>query len=93
MNTKFLRVIGVDVASNMLDIDDSDKKIAETMPSTVSAVAKKFVTKIKSRSDTLVVCEATVGYEHVLVDRLVIVFRRPDSFREAIKSAHWDGWP
>jgi transposase len=70
LKTIYSRVIGVDVASGELDINDSDNKIVRSIPNTVAAVAKKFVAKIKSLSDTLVVCEATGGYEHVLVDAM-----------------------
>ncbi len=70
MKTNYSRVIGVDVASEELDIDDSEQKIAQAMANTVAAVAKKLVARIKSPSNTLVVCEATGGYEHVLVDAM-----------------------
>ncbi|TWU05329.1 IS110 family transposase [Allorhodopirellula heiligendammensis] len=70
MKTNYSRVIGVDVASEELDIDDSEQKIAQAVPNTVAAVAKKLVARIKSPSNTLVVCEATGGYEHVLVDAM-----------------------
>ncbi len=70
MKTKYARVIGVDVASDELEISDSEKKIVQAMPNTVAAVAKKLVARIKSPSGTLVVCEATGGYEHVLVDAM-----------------------
>lgn len=65
---QFSRVIGVDVASEKIDVNDSDGKIAKTMPNTVAALTKQFVAKIKDRDSTLVVCEATGGYEHVLVE-------------------------
>jgi transposase len=68
--SKYARVIGVDVASDELEINDSERKIVQTIPNTVAAVAKKLVAKIKSPSDTLVICEATGGYEHVLVDAM-----------------------
>ena len=58
------------MASEKLDVSDSEQKIAAMIPNTVSSVTKKLVAKIKSPADTLVVCEATGGYEHVLVDAL-----------------------
>lgn len=70
MKTTYVRVIGVDVASVELDINDSEAKLSKTIPNTVAAIAKMFVAKIKSCSETLVVCEATGGYEHVLVDAM-----------------------
>ena len=40
------------------------------MPNTVAAVSKQIVAKIKDRQSVLVICEATGGYEHVLVDAM-----------------------
>lgn len=68
MKTQFARVIGVDVASLHLDINDSAGKIRASLPNTVDAVAKHLIQKIDDHSSTLVVCEATGSYEHVLVD-------------------------
>ncbi len=68
MKTKFARVIGVDVASLQLDINDSAGKIKSSLPNTVDAVTKQLIQKIDDRPSTLVVCEATGSYEHVLVD-------------------------
>lgn len=70
LKTTYVRVIGVDVASVELDINDSEAKLSKTIPNTVAAIAKMFVAKIKSCSETLVICEATGGYEHVLVDAM-----------------------
>ncbi|WP_442511807.1 IS110 family transposase [Novipirellula sp. SH528] len=70
MKTVYARVIGVDIASDKIDVNDSESKIANTMPNTVVALTKRFVAKIKSKADTLVVCEATGGYEHVVVDAM-----------------------
>lgn len=68
MKTQFARVIGVDVASLKLDINDSAGKIKSSLPNTVDAVTKHLIEKIDDRLSTLVVCEATGSYEHVLVD-------------------------
>src|SRR5690606_22328059 len=68
MKTQFARVIGVDVSSLRLDINDSAGKIKSSLPNTVDAVSKQLIQKIDDRSATLVVCEATGSYEHVLVD-------------------------
>jgi transposase len=70
LKTNYSRVIGVDVASAELEIDDSEQKIATAIPNTVAAISKKLVAKIKSPGSTLVVCEATGGYEQVLVDAM-----------------------
>ena len=68
MKTSFARVIGIDVASRQLDVNDSAGKIKASFPNSVDAVKKHLIEKIADRSTTLVVCEATGSYEHVLVD-------------------------
>lgn len=68
MKTQFARVIGVDVSSLQLDINDSAGKIKTSLPNTVDAVTKHLIQKIDDQPSTLVVCEATGSYEHVLVD-------------------------
>ena len=70
MKTVFTRVIGVDVASKKLDINDSHSKIATEVPNTPAAIAKKLVAKIGDPQNTLVICEATGGYEDLLVDAM-----------------------
>jgi len=70
MKTVYTRVIGVDIASEKIDVNDSDSKIASQLPNTCAAITKKFAAKIKSLETTLVICEATGGYEHVLVDAM-----------------------
>ena len=63
---KYARVIGVDVSSEKLDLCDSEGKLSGTIPNSVEAV-KKLVSKIKNLKDTLIICEATGSYEHVIV--------------------------
>lgn len=70
MKTIYSRVIGVDLASEELEVDDSEQMITQAMPNTIAAVTKKLVARIQSPSNTQVVCEATGGYEHVLVDAM-----------------------
>lgn len=70
MKTVYARVIGIDVAADKIDVNDSHSKITHTMPNTVAAITRQLVAKIESKADTLVVCEATGGYEHVVVDAM-----------------------
>lgn len=70
MKTVYARVIGIDVAADKIDVNDSHSKITHTMPNTVVAITRQLVAKIQSKADTLVVCEATGGYEHVVVDAM-----------------------
>lgn len=68
VHTAYQRVIGVDVASEEIEICDSQQKIRGSISNTVAAIRKKLIAKISSPEQTLIVCEATGGYEHVLVD-------------------------
>lgn len=68
MKSQFARVIGVDVASLQLDVNDSAGKIKSSLPNTVDAIAKQLIQKIDEPASTLIVCEATGSYEHLLVD-------------------------
>lgn len=70
MKTAYARVIGIDVASDKIDINDSLGKIKKSLPNTVAAIANQLVPKINPTQSTLVVCEATGGYEHLLVDAM-----------------------
>lgn len=67
MKRKFSRVIGVDVASAKLDICDPKKQIPLTIENTVDAIEEFLLSHIDSPEKTLVVCEASGGYEHDLV--------------------------
>lgn len=71
MRSNYQRVVGVDVSSEKLDISDSDNKLPASIPNSVVAVQSLLVSKLKSDSSTLVVCEATGGYEYALVDTLL----------------------
>lgn len=66
------RVIGVDIASNKIDVHDSHGKLDAEIPNTCSAINRKLVAKLKSVDGVLVICEATGGYEHVLVESMHI---------------------
>lgn len=68
MQTQFKRVMGVDVASETLEVSDSEAKVQGSFPNTVSAIRKQLIAKIRSRQETLIICEATGGYEYLLVD-------------------------
>ena len=70
MKSVYLRVIGVDVASEEIEVNDSAGQVPATVSNTVAAIAALFINKINNKSETLVVCEATGGYEHLLVDAL-----------------------
>jgi transposase len=64
------RVIGVDVASEKLDLHDSQGKLTGEIPNTVAAVDRKLAEKIQGDAKVLVICEATGGYEHVVVEAM-----------------------
>ena len=70
MKTAYIRVIGVDIGAEKLDVNDSAAEISRVIANTTAAVQTHVVGKIAEKEKTLVVCEASGGYEHVLVDAL-----------------------
>ena len=70
MTKNFARVIGVDVASQKLDLFDSDGKLSRTIDNACQSV-DQLVKAIYQPSETLVICEATGSYEHVIVDAML----------------------
>lgn len=68
MKRQYDRVIGIDVASEQLEVNDSLAKIAHRLENSVSAIEKQLIGKIKQNEQTLIVCEATGGYEYLLVE-------------------------
>ena len=68
--TQFTRVIGVDVASDKLDLSASHDAVPDTIGNSRSAIQRKLIRKIKDKQNTLVVCEGTGGYEHCLVEAM-----------------------
>ena len=64
---KFTHVLGVDVASDKLDIFDAQSGKLTKIGNTLEAV-RAFAKKLTDPTNTLVVCEATGAYEHFLVD-------------------------
>lgn len=66
---KFECVIGVDIASEKLDVFDAELSKASMVENSFEAI-RRFVKGIRRPSETLVVCEATGAYEHFLVDAL-----------------------
>jgi transposase len=66
----YANCIGVDVASKKLDLFDSKRNALDQIPNNIAAV-NALAQRIKASGDrTLVVMEATGGYEHLLVDAL-----------------------
>jgi transposase len=68
VRTNYQRVIGVDVASDKIDVCDSLQRIHGTIPNSVAGIRQQLIERIRSPQETLIVCEATGGYEHILVD-------------------------
>lgn len=63
--------VGVDVASQKLDVYDSTRKTHEVIPNSPQAIAAwAHQCKQQLQGPTLVVVEATGGYENTLVDAL-----------------------
>lgn len=68
MKKEYKRVIGVDVSSEKINVCDSDGRIPDEIPNTMPAIRKQLVRRVKATEDTLIVCEATGGYEYLLVE-------------------------
>lgn len=66
---KFMSVIGIDVASNKLDLFEASSGKFSQIDNTHQAVTR-FAQSLKDVAQTLVVCEATGAYEHYLVDAM-----------------------
>lgn len=67
MKRLYDRVIGVDVSKKRLQIDDSHELIRLSCANEADTITKKLVVQLTDPSTTLVVCEATGGYERTLV--------------------------
>jgi transposase len=63
-------VIGIDVSKEKLDLAWGTNGKAETIRYTSSQIAQLLINKIEDRENTLIVMEATGGYESSLVDLL-----------------------
>lgn len=68
VTTTYECVIGADVSAEKIDVFDSQQRLVGTIPNTFAAIRQQLIEKIASPSQTLIVCEASGGYEHVLVD-------------------------
>jgi len=64
------RVIGIDVAKDKLDVSDAAGKIKKEVKNSIKSIIRYVVKKIDQPDQTLVVCEATGGYERALVKAL-----------------------
>jgi transposase len=68
MTSNCKRVIGIDVSAEWLDVSDSDAKLRRKIANNPTAIAKCLIGKISDPANTRLVCEATGGYEQLLVD-------------------------
>ena len=94
MKNVFERVIGVDVASKKLDLNDSHEKLCGTIANDWQTIGSKLVAKIKSPETTLVICEGTGGYADELVEAMhevgiAIVVANPRQVRDFAKGHGW----
>lgn len=70
MSKKYLRVIGIDVSKDALEISDSKSNRTGQIENLPAVIQRSLLAKIKDKANTLVVCEATGGLEMDLVDLL-----------------------
>ncbi len=69
-STVYSRFVGIDVASKKIDIYDSSSKKFSTLENSVESLMQFATALAKSELPTLVVMEATGGYERCLVECL-----------------------
>ena len=69
-NNPYCQFVGVDVSKEKLDIATSPNSSVSTIANTQDDVVSKLIGQLKCTSQTLVVVEATGGYEQKLVDAL-----------------------
>lgn len=67
---KYQRIIGIDVASEKLDVSDSKGKLPVLVDNTTKGI-QKLIKRIEEPEETLVVCERSGGYENLMVDLLL----------------------
>lgn len=91
-NFKF--VIGIDVSKAKLDIACGRTGVVETVDNDISSI-KNLIEKVADARSTLVVVEATGGYERVLVqwlhsENIAVAVVNPRRVRDFAKGVGWD---
>ena len=94
MKSTYKRVIGVDVAKLTLQLADSQQTISGSCSNTAEAIEKEIIAKLDDPEGTLVVCEATGGYEGTLVRCLhqagiAIAVANPRQVRDFASGLGW----
>ncbi len=89
---EYQRYIGIDVAKQTLEIADSAGAIPESLENDTEIILKHLKQAIESPSTTLLICEATGGYERKLVAAahalgIAIVVANPRQVRDFAKGA------
>jgi transposase len=86
----YQRTIGVDVASQKLDLNDSWGKLPSQIANEASEIIKHLVGSIKTPEETLVICESTGCYHEELVEAMhdagvAVVVANPRQVRDFAK--------
>jgi transposase len=86
----YQRTIGVDVASQKLDLNDSSGKLPTQIVNESSEILKHLVRNIKAPKETLVICESTGCYHEELVEAMhdagiAVVVANPRQVRDFAK--------
>lgn len=86
----YQRTIGVDVASQKLDLNDSWGKLPSQIANESSELLKHLVRNIKAPEETLVICESTGCYHEELVEAMhdagiAVVVANPRQVRDFAK--------
>jgi len=88
-------VLGVDVSKAKLDLAWRSDGSTETIENTDKEITRNLISKIKDPANTLIVMEATGGYESGLVDllhqaNLTLAIVNPRRVRDFAKGIGWD---
>lgn len=91
----FSRVIGIDVSKDKLDVASGSKSVPRTIGNDAASVEQLIASEIQQRQQTLVVVEATGGYERQLVETLqaasiAVAVVNPRRVRDFAKGIGWD---
>lgn len=66
--TGYQRVIGVDVAKDTLDVNDSQGRLTGSIGNDAKSIRAKLIKQIDPKDSTLLLCESTASYHLLMMD-------------------------
>ena len=90
MTQNCMRVIGIDVSGERLDLNDSAGRIKGSIANDAASIAKRLIGRIDDPQNTRIVCEATGGWETLVVEAaleagIMICLANPRQVRDFAK--------